>query len=213
MRYLFTLLTLAFFGLTAFTVLPSEAPAPQTEIATSLTPGSYAVDHAHSFVGFRIKHLGIVDVVGSFDEYESVVMVDPSDLSTLQATMTAQVGSINTRIEARDNHLRSDDFFDVETYPTLSFTSTGVTVHDGNRFELTGDLTIRDVTRSVTLEGEMLGTAVGMQGEDRIGFSASTTIDRHDFGITWNAAGGAGDPVIGRDVTIMLEIQAIRQDD
>lgn len=203
------LLALAAVFLWAPTAPPAHSSLEGLPPSEPAGLATYAIDPAHSYIGFRISHLGIVMVPGSFNEFDATITVDPEDLSTLRASTTIQAASIDTRVQRRDDHLRSADFFEVETYPTITFESAGVTVHDDGRFSLAGDLTIKDVTRRVVLTGEMTGLAQGMRGEQRIGFSARTVIDRHDFNVIWD---NPGDAIIGRDVEILLEVQAIRQD-
>jgi len=197
-------------GLTAFTVSldPPVSPASANiEVASS-----YTIDKAHSAVSFRIRHLGISNVTGTFSEYDADVSMVGDDLSTLTASATINVATIDTRNERRDNHLRSDDFFEVERYPTMTFVSSGIHNVQGDSFQIEGDLTIRDVTRPVVLDAQKVGSATGPDGSYRIGIEASTTIDRHDYGLTWNRLSEAGGVVVGRDVRITLDIQTIRQD-
>ncbi|GIV58136.1 MAG: polyisoprenoid-binding protein [Bacteroidetes bacterium] len=170
----------------------------------------YKADPAHSYVGFQVRHLGVSNVKGQFKEYDITLEMEGTDLSTLKARGTVNVNSIDTGIERRDNHLRSPDFFDVENYPTITFVSKEVRNIDGNAFELVGDLTIKDVTKEVVLEAEFLGTA-RMGDSERAGFTAETTINRKDFNLTWDRLTEAGGLVVGHDVKLVLEIEAIKQ--
>jgi len=194
--------------LAAFAAAPAPAPAERADV---FAPGTYSIDKAHSTVGFRVRHLGISNVSGTFSDYDATLTVDPSDLRTLRTSATIRVASIDTRNERRDNHLRSDDFFDAERFPEMRFVSTGVRSVNGNRFQLEGDLTIRDVTRRVVLDGEVTGQTAGMQGEPRVAIEASTTIDRFDYGLTWDRVTEAGGLVVSREVRISLDIAAARQ--
>lgn len=196
--------------LAAFTFLPEQRE--EAPVVLPAEPALYAIDKAHSSVGFRIRHLGISNVSGTFGEYDATVFLDPSDLSSIRVDATVLTASIDTGNQRRDGHLRSDDFFESERFPAMRFVSTSARDLGNNRFALSGDLTIRDVTRPVTLEGELVGTAVGPGGSNRVGLEAGTTIDRHDFGLTWDNLTEAGGVVVGRDVRIMLDIQAIEQD-
>lgn len=172
-------------------------------------PGTFAIDPTHTRVGFVARHLMVSKVRGNFTDVsgEIVVAEDPTQ-STVQVTIKA--ASIETRVADRDNHLRSPDFLDVEKYPELTFRSTGLAVTDGG-FQLRGELTIKDVTREVTLDAEYEGVARSPWGQEVIGFSATTEIDREEFGITWNQALETGGVVVGKKVQIEIELEAIRQ--
>lgn len=209
MRSLPAFLLLVLATLTAFAAAPAAEPG---RAAAPDPPSAYTIDKAHSSVAFRIRHLGLSNVRGAFSDYDASVRLDPADLRTLEVSATVRVASINTENTRRDDHLRSDDFFEVERFPAMRFVSTGVRSVDGDRFELEGDLTIRDVTRRVVLAGELVGVGTGAQGEQRVGIEASTTIDRHDYGLTWNRVTEAGGVVAAREVQIALDIQAIRQE-
>uniref|UniRef100_A0A7V2AZL8 Polyisoprenoid-binding protein n=1 Tax=Rhodothermus marinus TaxID=29549 RepID=A0A7V2AZL8_RHOMR len=172
---------------------------------------SWSIDKSHSSVGFRVRHLGISYVNGVFTDYDATLQFDPADLSTLKTSATIRVASINTGIERRDNHLRSADFFDVERYPEIRFVSKAVRNLQGNRFQLVGDLTIKGVTKEVVLDVEFLGTAQGMQGEQRAAFTARGTIDRFDFGLQWNRLTEAGGVVVGREVTLLIDLEVVQE--
>ncbi len=172
---------------------------------------SWSIDKSHSSVGFRVRHLGISYVNGVFTDYDATLQFDPADLSTLKTSATIRVASINTGIERRDNHLRSADFFDAERYPEIRFVSKAVRNLQGNRFQLVGDLTIKGVTKEVVLDVEFLGTAQGMQGEQRAAFTARGTIDRFDFGLQWNRLTEAGGVVVGREVTLLIDLEVVQE--
>lgn len=172
---------------------------------------TYVIDADHSTLGFTIRHAGIGKTRGQFDEFNGTIEVaDDSTPTGSTASATIKAASVNTRNNDRDNHLRSADFFDVETYPEWTFATTGVSGAKES-FTLTGDLTIHGVTKSVDLEVEFLGAATDPFGNDRAAFEASTVISRKDFGLTWNAALEAGGVLVGDKVTITLEIEAIKQ--
>ncbi|EEH66458.1 MAG: YceI family protein [Actinomyces urogenitalis] len=172
---------------------------------------TYVIDADHSTLGFTIRHAGIGKTRGQFDEFNGTIEVaDDSTPTGSTASATIKAASVNTRNNDRDNHLRSADFFDVETYPEWTFATTGVS-GSKESFTLTGDLTIHGVTKSVDLEVEFLGAATDPFGNDRAAFEASTVISRKDFGLTWNAALEAGGVLVGDKVTITLEIEAIKQ--
>jgi polyisoprenoid-binding protein YceI len=173
------------------------------------TAGTFAVDPAHTTVGFVARHLVVSKVRGSFSEVSGTITVADNPLeSAVEVVIGA--ASINTGQPDRDNHLRSADFLELEKYPNLTYRSTGVKSHKGNEFVLTGELTIRDVTRAVDLEVEYDGTIVSPYGQEVIAFTASTEIDREEFGITWNQAIEAGGVMVGKKVKIELNIEATR---
>jgi polyisoprenoid-binding protein YceI len=167
------------------------------------TPGTFALDPAHTRVGFVARHLMVSKVRGSFTQVSGEITVAEDPLAS-SVTVHIPAASIDT-------HLRSGDFLEVEKYPELTFRSTRVTEPKGNGFTLVGELTIRDVTREVTLDVEFEGIATSPWGQEVIGFSASTEIDREEFGITWNQALEAGGVLVGKKVKIEIEAEAIRQ--
>ncbi len=178
---------------------------------STLTKSTYKLDAAHSEIGFRVKHLGLATVKGSFGDVEATVEMDGDDLSSLQASAAIKAASINTRNGDRDNHLRSDDFFAAETHPDIIFESTGTQNVSGNTLELTGNLTIRGVTRPVVLHTEYMGAATDPWGNEKIAFEATGQINRKDFGLTWNQVLEAGGLLVGEEVKFILDIQAAKQ--
>ncbi len=191
---------LAFAGLTA----GGDAHAQTADDAATVL--TFAPDKAHSRVGFKVRHLGIANVRGSFNAYEATVRFDPADLRSLHVEASIDVGSIDTGVERRDNHLRSDDFFNAEQFPSMRFVSKAVRNLEGNTFELVGDLTIRDITKEVVLEVEFLGTTT-TRGGQKAGFEASTTVNRFDYNLKWDQLTEAGGLVVGQDVQIILELE------
>lgn len=174
----------------------------------------WVFDKAHSDIGFQVRHLVISKVPGSFSEYDGYVIFDGENWSDARVEVTIQVASINTNNEKRDNHLRSGDFFDVEKYPTMKFKSTGVTAPgDDGKFQIMGDLTIRDVTKPVTLDAEFNGTLVGPMGNMRAGFSASTTINRQDFNVRWDNKLQDGTLIASHEVKINLDVELIKTEE
>ncbi len=177
--------------------------------AVNLPAGTWAIDLAHSEATFVVRHLMVSKVRGRFTKFAGTIVVGENPLeSTVEATIEA--ASIDTADAGRDEHLRNGDFFDVAAYPTWTFRSTGVRA-DGGDFVLTGDLTIKGVTRSVELELEFNGTEKDPWGGTRAGFSAETEISRKDFGLEYNAVLESGGVVIGDKVKIGLEIEAVKQ--
>lgn len=177
--------------------------------ATAVT--TWNIDPAHSVAEFKVKHMMISNVKGSFPKVSGVLTFDETDLSKSSVEASIDVSSIHTRDEQRDGHLKSPDFFDVEKYPTMTFKSTKVTATGAGEGTVEGDLTIRDVTKKVVfaVEGP---TDPGKDpwGYTRIGVSATTKISRKDFGLVWNAALETGGVLVGDDVTITLDVQFIK---
>ena len=180
-----------------------------TSIHPDYITGTWKLDPSHSEVSFTVKHLMISKVRGVFETFDVTIVTaeNPHD-STIEATI--DVASVNTGNEGRDNHLRTSDFFLVEEHPTMSFVSTSF---DGepDDFSVTGDLTLRGVTKSVVLKGEFGGIITDGYGNNRAGATATAKINRHDFGVNWNAALEAGGMTLGDDVTITLDLQVILQ--
>jgi polyisoprenoid-binding protein YceI len=172
------------------------------------SPSTYEIDVAHSSVSFVARHLMVTKVRGHFGRFSGTIQVgDSPEESKVESTVDA--ASIDTGEPNRDAHLRSADFLDVERYPTISFVALGPVPRGGPRFSLPGELTIRGVTRAVTLEGEYLGTITHPQMGTRIGVSATGEIDREAFGITWNAALETGGFVVGKTVRLEIEAEAV----
>lgn len=175
--------------------------------ATGLVAGTWNIDPAHSEVGFVVRHVMVSKVKGVFSKFEGTVTIDDDPLkSRVEATIDAS--SIDTREPQRDAHLRSSDFFDVETHPQIRFTSSEVTP-DGEDFKVVGDLTIHGTTRPVELALEFNGVGPDPWGGLRAGFSATTEISRADFGIEFNIPLDGGGVVVGDKIKISLEIEAV----
>lgn len=177
-----------------------------TATMTALETGTWTIDPAHSYVGFKVRHLMAAKVRGSFTSFAGTIEVGEAPGDT-RVDATIQAASIDTGVEERDNHLRSADFFDVEEFPTLTFESTAVRETDGG-FEVEGDLTIKDVTRPVTLDVEFGGVIEDPWGTEKAIFSAETRIDREEWGLTWNTALETGGVLVGKKVQLELEVQA-----
>ena len=191
-------------GLDSTTVTADAGPA--------IEAGVYLIDPVHSEVGFRVTHLGISSVDGTFSGVTGTLTVPVGGgLADLQTEATVQAASVNTRNADRDDHLRTADFFDVAQFPTLTFRSTGIEPLGGGRFRLTGDLTMHGVTKPVVLDGEYSGAATDGYGNRKVGFSAEGTISRSEWGLTWNQAIEAGGVVVSDEVVLRLDIQAARQ--
>ncbi|MFK5582368.1 MULTISPECIES: YceI family protein [unclassified Serinicoccus] len=171
--------------------------------------GTYTIDPSHSRIGFSTRHAMVTKVRGAFNEVEGTATTGP-DLQDARIELAMQVASVDTRSADRDGHLKSADFFDVENYPTMTFASTEVTAVDGDTLRVTGDLTIKDVTRPVTVDFEFAGGATDPFGNERVGFEGSTVVNRKDFGLTWNAALETGGVLVAEKVTLEFEISAIK---
>ena len=167
--------------------------------------GTWVLDAAHSEVTFSVRHMMISKVRGTFGVKTATIVVGDNPLDT-KVEATVDVTSLDSKDEGRDGHLRSADFFDVETYPTMTFVSTGVRYEKGD-FLVDGDLTIKDVTKPVTFELELGGFGTDPWGNYKAGATAKTVINREDFGLTWNAALETGGVLVGKDVTIELDLQ------
>jgi len=172
---------------------------------TDLTPGTWTVDPAHTEVGFVARHLMVTKVRGTFADVEGTVEVAP-DVTKSTVDVTVQMASVDTRSADRDTHLKSADFFDVENYPTMRFVSTSF---DGE--QLTGDLTIKDVTKPVTFEVEFNGEQADPWGNTKAGFEAEAEIKRADWGLTWNAAIEGGGVLVSDKIKIVLDVQLLKQ--
>ena len=170
---------------------------------------TYQVDPVHSQVEFSVNHLVVFKVSGSFNDYQGVIEADSASKVLTSAQADIKVASIDTREVKRDSHLLSADFFDAENHPLMTFTSKRVE-GSGDDITVVGDLTIRGTTKEVALKGSFRGENTDPWGNVRAGFSASTVINRHDFGLSWNKALETGGFVVGDEVTISLEIQGIR---
>lgn len=190
----------------------SQSTLKQDEVRLVETPntGTWVIDASHSSVGFVAKHLMVSRVRGQFRDFSGTIQIgDPVKDSRIEVEIKA--ASIESGDPKRDEHLMSDDFLSVGNYPVLTFVSTKVERTDAESGKLTGDLTIRGVTRPVTLDVDLLGTASDPWGETRAIFSATTKINREDFGLTWNMALEAGGVLVSKEVTIELEITAVKQ--
>jgi polyisoprenoid-binding protein YceI len=166
------------------------------------------LDPAHSNIDFSIRHMMIAKVKGSFESYSAEIEADPEDLTSASISISIDVTSVNTRAADRDNHLRSADFFDVENFAKMTFVSKNIVKTGENEYEVTGDMTIRDVTRTETISVTYEGSGKDPWGNVKAGFSGSGSLKRSEYGLTWNAALETGGVLVGDDVKISFEIQA-----
>jgi polyisoprenoid-binding protein YceI len=189
----------------------------QTEVVTRTVDGvevppagKYAIDPIHTDIGFTVRHMAVSKVRGRFDTFEGALDIaeDPADS---RVSVAIDAGSVDTRDETRDNHLRTNDFFDVENHPTWKFESTAVHSVGSTEWKVDGDLSIRGVTRPVTLDVSLEGVVKDPYGNLRVGFSASTSIDRDDYGVSFGAVMEAGGLVVAKKVDIHIEAEAVLQ--
>ncbi len=169
---------------------------------------TWKLDTAHSAVEFSVRHMMVSTVKGNFKEFSVDLNLDPEDLVKSSAKAVIQAASIDTREAARNGHLTSADFFEVEKYPEITYQSRSVKALGGDRYQVEGDLTVKDVTRPVALEVAFLGVQTSPQGTKVAGFEASTKISRKDFGLNWNVALETGGVLVGDEIKISLDIEA-----
>jgi polyisoprenoid-binding protein YceI len=191
--------------------------SPETEVTSRTVNGAeypavgtYAIDPTHTELGFAVRHMAVSKVRGRFSTFEGTLVLaeDPTQSSV---SVTIQAGSVDTRDENRDNHLRTNDFFDAENHPTWTFASTAIKVEGPTEFVVEGDLTIRGVTKPVSLDATLEGVVKDPYGNHRVGFSASTSINREDFGVAFGAVMEAGGLVVAKKVDIQIELEAVLQ--
>ena len=182
-----------------------------TTISEAVDLKTLTIDASHSQISFVVRHMGFSKIRGCFESFEGSVQKIPGDLSTLQSEATIEAASITTGEPNRDNHLRTGDFLLVDEYPQITFRSVESRSGNGINFTLIGELTIRGVSQSVTLDALYMGTGTDPWGGTRVAFEARTTINRKDFGVNWNAVLEAGGFLVGDQVEIILEVQAIEQ--
>ena len=167
----------------------------------------WQIDQAHSSIGFEVKHMMVSKVKGQFTNYSADIEVDDlADLSSAKIDISIDATSITTNNDDRDNHLKSGEFFDIEQFPNIKFKSTSIT-KDGDDYKVSGDLTIKDVTKPVVLDVEYGGKGTNPWGVEVYGFEGKAKIDREEFGLTWNAALETGGVLVGKDIKIKLELE------
>jgi polyisoprenoid-binding protein YceI len=187
--------------------VPAFGPAKENNMTTQTAVRSLAIDRSHSEVDFQVRHL-LSKVRGRFNEFGGSIEFDQDQPERSRVDVTIQAGSIDTAEPDRDKHLRSGDFFDVDKYPTLTFVSTSVTPRGENRYDVAGDLTIHGVTQQIVLPATFLGAATDPWGNAKSVFEADLTLNRKDFGLSWNAALETGGFLVGDEVKVTLSIQA-----
>jgi polyisoprenoid-binding protein YceI len=172
---------------------------------------TYKIDAAHSEITFKVKHLMITNVSGSFTKFDATMESEAADFSDAKISFEADVDSISTNNEQRDGHLKSDDFFSVEKFPKLTFASTSIVKKDDEEYELDGNLTIRDITKPVKLKVTYAGTMVDPWGQTKAGFEIEGKINRKEFGLVWSAVTETGSLLLSDDVKLQLQVQMTKQ--
>ncbi|HUV30532.1 MAG TPA: YceI family protein [Acidobacteriota bacterium] len=181
-------------------------------MASMSSAADWEVDRAHSSVNFEVGHLVISNTRGHFSDFTGTLALEPGAMEKGSVEFSVDVASVNTGDEARDKHLRSADFLDVENHATMKFKSGKVIMGEDGKFELVGDLTIRGVTKEVTFDCQLHGVIKDPGGKTRAGFSAATTINRQDFNVSWSKTLDAGGLVVGNDVDIAIETEFVQAD-
>lgn len=188
----------------------ATATATADPALTALT-GEYTIDPAHSTISFTVRHAMVTNVRGTFTEHEGSLSLDGANPADSSASIDVTIASVDTGMADRDGHLRGADFFDADTFPKMSFRSTSVEQLDAETYRLTGDLSIKDVTRPLTIDLEFNGSATDVYGNERVGFEGSGTILRSDWGLTWNAALETGGVMVSDKVKLDFDISAIKK--
>ncbi|MEW1692254.1 YceI family protein [Streptomyces sp. NPDC091265] len=190
----------------------NDAPTATVTVDPALAAltGDYAIDPAHSSIGFTVRHAMVTNVRGSFGEHEGSLKLDGSNPAGSSASIDVKIASVDTGIADRDGHLVSGDFFDAEKFPLMTFRSTAAEQLGGDKYRITGDLTIKDVTRPLAIDLEFNGSATDVYGNERVGFEGSTDILRSDWGLTWNAALETGGVMVSDKVKLNFDISAIK---
>lgn len=186
--------------------LSADPAGAQAQLPDGLV--EYEVDPVHTQVMFKVRHMGVSTVTGKFNRFAATFAYDPADPASSWVTATIDAASIDTDNDRRDNHLRSADFFAADSFPNLTFQSTRVEPVEQGRFRVSGDLSIRGVTKPVVLDVVLGGATMGQGGQPIIGWTAETTVNRKDYGLMWNRLTEAGGWLVGDDVRIVLEVEA-----
>jgi polyisoprenoid-binding protein YceI len=184
--------------------------APSETTTTPDVSGDYTIDAVHSRIGFVARHAMVTKVRGSFNDFAGSLHIDLANPASSTANVAIEVASVDTRNEQRDGHLRTNDFFDAPNHPQITFTTTSVQKVDDENFKVTGDLTIKGTTKSVVIDWEFGGVAIDPYGNVRAGFDGKTSINRSDFGVTFNAGLETGGVLVSEKINLEFEISAIK---
>ncbi|MFD4758068.1 YceI family protein [Streptomyces sp. NPDC058439] len=187
-----------------------SATTPAVDPALAALTGDYTIDPAHTSIGFTVRHAMVTNVRGSFGEHEGSLKLDGRNPANSAASIDVRIASVDTGIADRDGHLVSGDFFDAEKFPLMTFRSTQAEQLGGDKYRVTGDLTIKDVTRPLAIDLEFNGSATDVYGNERVGFEGSADILRSDWGLTWNAALETGGVMVSDKVKLNFDISAIK---
>ncbi|MDK0522461.1 YceI family protein [Streptomyces sp. ML-6] len=190
--------------------VPAATATPAVDPALAALTGDYTIDPAHSSIGFIVRHAMVTNVRGTFGDHEGTLKLDGSDPANSTASIDIRIASVDTGIADRDAHLVSGDFFDAEKFPLMTFRSTKAEQLGGDDYRVTGDLTIKDITRPLSIDLEFNGSATDVYGNERVGFEGSATILRSDWGLTWNAALETGGVMVSDKVKLTFDISAIK---
>jgi polyisoprenoid-binding protein YceI len=191
----------------------AQAAAATREVDPALVAltGEYTIDPSHSNIGFSVRHAMVANVHGSFGEFEGTLDLNGTDPAHSSASIEVTIASVDTGAPDRDTHLRSGDFFEADKFPKMTFTSTSAEERGGDAYRINGDLTIKDVTKPLSIDLEFNGSATDPYGNERVGFEGSATILRSDWGLTWNAALETGGVIVGDKVKLLFDISAIKK--
>lgn len=203
-RFIFPFLLVT--SVASMSFIPAKNPGTKKTTKQATEATTWTIDKAHSNVKFNVTHLVVSEVDGSFKVFDGSMVHTKPDYSDAKINFSVDVNSINTDNDMRDKHLKSDDFFNAEKYPAMSFESSSFTPLGGNKYKLSGNLTIRDVTKPVVFDVTYGGTVTAM-GKTKIGFKAKTTIDRFDYNLKWNKATEAGGLVVSKEVDLLVNVE------
>ncbi|WP_405998286.1 YceI family protein [Streptomyces sp. NBC_00829] len=192
------------------TATATATAVAEVDPALAALTGDYSIDPAHSSIGFTVRHAMVTNVRGSFGEFSGSLRLNGTDPQRSTAEIDVKIASIDTGIADRDAHLRSGDFFEAEQFPLMTFRSTGAEQLGGDAYRISGDLTIKDVTRPLSIGLEFNGSATDVYGNERVGFEGSAEILRSDWGLTWNAALETGGVMVSDKVRLTFDISAIK---
>ncbi|MER5972627.1 YceI family protein [Streptomyces sp. NPDC002055] len=201
---------MALFNRKQNTRTATAAAVLEADPALAALTGDYTIDPAHSTIGFTVRHAMVTNVRGAFGDYEGTLRLDGGDPARSGASLDVRIASVDTGIADRDGHLRGGDFFDAERFPLMTFRSTAAERTGGDSYRITGDLTIKDVTRPLAIDLEFHGSATDVYGNERVGFEGGAEILRSDWGLTWNAALETGGVMVSDKVKLTFDISAIR---
>ncbi|MFI8994190.1 YceI family protein [Streptomyces sp. NPDC053542] len=195
---------------TAETAAPAATATLVADPALAALTGDYTIDPAHSSIGFTVRHAMVTNVRGSFADHEGTLHLDGANPAASTANIDVKIDSIDTGIADRDGHLKSADFFDAEQFPLMTFRSVGVEQVGAETYRVTGNLTIKDVTKPLAIDLEFNGAATDVYGAQRVGFEGSAEILRSEWGLTWNAALETGGVMVSDKVKLTFDISAVK---